>query len=370
MPGPRIVSSLPGFPISSSGSSSFHPSHFSKSSAPVIFCRRRRHGASSRGKKRKGTCACLTELPGVNPSSLVAAASSGSMEPAPSLYPLHRCKIIHLVRHAQGFHNVAGEADYRAYESYEFLDASLTPMGWDQVARLRKHVMTSGIKEALGLVVVSPLTRTMQTAVGVFGGSDVKDGVKEENPPLMAEGVGKAQHAAISSSGCPKFVAVEWCREHMGIHPCDKRSPIRDYKNLFPAIDFSEIETDEDTWWKCSSRETSEELHARGRKFIEWILNRDEKRIAVVSHSSYLIHLLELFGEDCSPLVQQEIRSPYTNCELRTVVLADRRATSKIAASSDFPGGVPEGPSAGSDLADVIEDTGKELEDAVENGSL
>ncbi|EFJ26773.1 hypothetical protein SELMODRAFT_231879 [Selaginella moellendorffii] len=247
------------------------------------------------------------------------------MEPAPSLYPLHRCKIIHLVRHAQGFHNVAGEADHRAYESYEFLDASLTPMGWDQVARLRKHVMTSGIKEALGLVVVSPLTRTMQTAVGVFGGSDVKDGVKEENPPLMAEGVGKAQHAAISSSGCPKFVAVEWCREHMGIHPCDKRSPIRDYKNLFPAIDFSEIETDEDEWWNADIREPDEDLCQRGLEFLKWLLRRDEKEIAVVSHSGFLTHMVTLFGDDCGDTVQQEIRSRFANCALRTVILTDKK---------------------------------------------
>jgi len=32
--------------------------------------------------------------------------------PDTSLYPLHRCKTLHLVRHGQGYHNVAGEKDY------------------------------------------------------------------------------------------------------------------------------------------------------------------------------------------------------------------------------------------------------------------
>lgn len=37
------------------------------------------------------------------------------------------------VRHAQGFHNVAGEKDVEAYLSYDYLDASLTSRGWEQV---------------------------------------------------------------------------------------------------------------------------------------------------------------------------------------------------------------------------------------------
>lgn len=94
----------------------------------------------------------------------------------PSLYPLHRCKTIHLVstniylfcqvttfgsssigkisfflgfyssevisavvlwmlqvRHAQGIHNVEGEKNYKVYTSPEYFDANLTPLGWEQV---------------------------------------------------------------------------------------------------------------------------------------------------------------------------------------------------------------------------------------------
>lgn len=88
------------------------------------------------------------------------------------LYPLHRTKTLHLVcgnfsfvhwsmlcfsysedhllnfksivnceliqsciqvRHAQGFHNVEGDKDPKAYLSYDLFDASLTPLGWKQV---------------------------------------------------------------------------------------------------------------------------------------------------------------------------------------------------------------------------------------------
>nr|CAB3480666.1 unnamed protein product [Digitaria exilis] len=58
------------------------------------------------------------------------------MEPiaGTALYPLHRCKTIYLVRHAQGIHNVEGEKDFNAYMSQDLFDAQLTPLGWSQVS--------------------------------------------------------------------------------------------------------------------------------------------------------------------------------------------------------------------------------------------
>lgn len=112
---------------------------------------------------------------------LVAEMDSGA---GPSLFPLHCCKTIHLVRinsslnlrcsvvvdlnllicslrvvqtcsslflfdcnssfcglikpfiqvrHAQGIHNVEGEKNYKAYMNPECFDAHLTPLGWQQV---------------------------------------------------------------------------------------------------------------------------------------------------------------------------------------------------------------------------------------------
>jgi len=42
-------------------------------------------------------------------------------------------QIVHLVRHGQGFHNVAGEAEYELYKSWDYEDAHLTETGWQQV---------------------------------------------------------------------------------------------------------------------------------------------------------------------------------------------------------------------------------------------
>uniref|UniRef100_A0A6N2L3L2 Phosphoglycerate mutase-like protein 1 n=1 Tax=Salix viminalis TaxID=40686 RepID=A0A6N2L3L2_SALVM len=265
--------------------------------------------------------------------------------PGPSLYPLHRCKTIHLVRHAQGVHNVEGEKNYKAYMNPEYLDAPLTQLGWQQVDNLRKHVHASGLSKRVGLVVTSPLLRTLQTAVGVFGGEGYKDQMTAL--PLMVANVGSSGRAAISSHNSPPFIAVEDCREHFGVHPCDKRHNVSDYQFLFPAI-----ETDEDVLWKADVRETTEELAARGLKFYNWLWTRKEKEIAIVTHSGFLVHTLRAFGNDCHPSVKKEMCTRFANCELRSLVIVDRSMIGPDVSTTNYPGKVPPGPDLSSDDAD------------------
>ncbi|KAL0352585.1 UNVERIFIED_CONTAM: Phosphoglycerate mutase-like protein 2 [Sesamum calycinum] len=237
--------------------------------------------------------------------------SNIDMDAAPrqGLYPLHRCKTIHLVRHAQGFHNVAGEKDHSAYMLPELFDAELTPLGWQQVDNLRKHVRSSGLSRRIELVVVSPLLRKCW----------------EQQPPSNFK------------FKLPPFVAMELCREHLGVHWCDKRRSISEYKPLFPAIDFSLIESDDDTLWKLDVREANEDLGARGLKFLNWLSTRKETNIAVVTHSGFLVHTLAAFGDDCHPSVKNEICRPMI---------------SSGSSTTDYPGKIPYGSDAPSEEAD------------------
>ncbi|XP_047065164.1 phosphoglycerate mutase-like protein 1 [Lolium rigidum] len=253
-----------------------------------------------------------------------------------ALYPLHRCKTIYLVRHAQGIHNVEGHKDVRAYLSPALLDAQLTPLGWSQVDCLREHVTKSGLAKKIELVITSPLLRTMQTAVGVFGGGNYTDGVS--GSPLMVEGAGHSGRQAISSLNCPPFLALETCRERLGVNPCDKRSSITKCRTLFPAIDFSLIENDEDVLWEPDVRETREAVAARGMKFIDWLWTREEKEIAIVSHWGFLRHTLNMYGKECHPTVAEELNKQFTNCELRSMVLVDRRMLGSDTPTCNFPG--------------------------------
>ncbi|KAL3845750.1 hypothetical protein ACJIZ3_003153 [Penstemon smallii] len=266
------------------------------------------------------------------------------------LYPLHRTKTIHLVRHAQGLHNVAREKDQSgAYTSPEFFDAQLTPLGWQQVDNLHKHVQSSGLSKRIELVVVSPLLRTMQTAVGVFGGECYEEDEIDVLPPLMLANTGNSSCPTISSLNCPPFVAMELCRERLGVNWCDKRRTVSEYKPLFPAIDFSLIDSDADDLWNDYARETNEELAARGLEFLNWLWTRKEKEIAVITHSAFLLHTLDAFGDDCHPSVKSEICRPFDNCELRSLMIVDKSMISSNPSTTDYPGRIPPGIDAPSD---------------------
>ncbi|KAG5251081.1 phosphoglycerate mutase protein [Salix suchowensis] len=234
--------------------------------------------------------------------------------PAPFLYPLEHSKILHLVRHAQGTHNVAGEIDHNALLSPEYFDAHLSPLGWQQVGNLRKQVHASDLLRRIDLVITSPLCRAMQTAIQVFGSEGQINGSKGAN----------IDNSGISSLKCPPIVAAELCRERLGVHPCDKRRTISENRSRFPTIDFSLIESDEDILWKTDARETDEEIAARGLEFMSWLWTRPEKEIAIVTHHRFLQHTLNALSNDCHPSVKNKMCKKFGNCELRSMIIVDK----------------------------------------------
>ncbi|CAI0464118.1 unnamed protein product, partial [Linum tenue] len=283
------------------------------------------------------------------------------------------------VRHAQGVHNVEGDKDYNMYMSEELFDARLTPLGWQQVENLRKHVRGIGLDKKIELVVVSPLLRTMQTAVGVFGGEGFTDGV-----PLMVENAGQSDHSAISSLDCPPFLAVELCREHLlvccanihnilwkcfsgllifnimiGLFVKSVFLPIslcREFIHVtgeealaiinlcfLQLISHWQIQNNNDELWKADIREKDDELAARGLQFFNWLWTRKEKEIAVVSHSGFLYHALSHFGNDCDISIKEEICTHFANCELRSMVIVDRCMIGSVLSTTNYPGKIPGG---------------------------
>ncbi|KAI3933113.1 hypothetical protein MKW92_002269 [Papaver armeniacum] len=231
-----------------------------------------------------------------------------------TLFPFHRTKTLHLVRHAQGVHNVEGEKDFSAYKSEEFFDAQLTPLGWEQVDNLHKHVHECGLDKKVELVIVSPLLRTLQTAVGSFG--PVRYADEKDFTPLMMANAGNSYRSTISSSNTPPFVAVELCRAQF-------------------------IEDEEDVLWQADVRESREAVAARGMKFINWLWTRKEKEIAIVTHRGFLRQTLAELGDDCHPTVQKEIRNPFGNCELRSVVITDNGLIGPDTSVTNYPGKIP-----------------------------
>jgi len=142
----------------------------------------------------------------------------------------------------------------------------------------------------------------MQTAVGVFG-NEYKQSSMTSSPPILA---------------------LEVARDRNGVRPPDMRRNVSEYQTLFPTIDFSQIESEEDNLWRPDVRESEEEILARGLEFMKWLWKRPEKEVAVVSHGIVLQHMLYVFANDCDLSIRHELCKRFANCEIRTVVIVDK----------------------------------------------
>lgn len=84
----------------------------------------------------------------------------------------------------------------------------------------------------------------------------------------------------------------------------------------FPKVDFSTIDS-EDTLWKAEHREGKEELVTRAIRAVEIIMARPERNIAVVTHSSFLLHLLSFSGITAD----EELSKWFENGEMRSMFI-------------------------------------------------
>ena len=155
-------------------------------------------------------------------------------------------KVLHFVRHAEGHHNVAASPYPRGSEGYlaalsefQWFDARLSAQGESQCAELREAAR--GLD--YDLVLVSPLTRTLQTATLAFARSDGggEDGGGDATMQASSGGKGKT-----SKNQDVPWVAYEPIRERFGRNPCDNRRTLKELGAEFQHVDFSLVATDAD----------------------------------------------------------------------------------------------------------------------------
>ena len=166
-------------------------------------------------------------------------------------------KYLYLIRHGKALHNELFEKmGVNAFRIKDTIDSSLTKQGHEQSIHLGQ---TWEIKDEIELVLVSPLTRALETAVNIFG----------NNTPIVCQ---------------------EFLREYpIGEDTCNKRSDTNLLIKNFPTIDFSHIHLQTDTLWN-HKRESIKELDKRIQTMISYIKNRPENKIAIVGHGSYIGH--------------------------------------------------------------------------------
>lgn len=165
-------------------------------------------------------------------------------------------KTLYLIRHGLSLHN---ELFYKigvdAFKHSSVIDAPLIQDGHIQSITLGNNWKN---KNKIDLVLVSPLTRTLDTCMNIFGSSDVN------------------------------IECYEFLREYpIGEDTCNKRSSLLILKDKYPKIKFNLLYNN-DVLWREDKRETIEELEIRIKDIKEFVKKRKEKHIAIISHSSLI----------------------------------------------------------------------------------
>jgi broad specificity phosphatase PhoE len=185
------------------------------------------------------------------------------------------------------------------------MDARLDETGRAQATALGQRIREARMQ--VDVVLVSPLTRTLETGTLMF----------PDSRATAASGGGGS--AGSSGGSAPPFVAIEMCREAFGGHPCDQRRPLSVVAKEFAHVDFGLVGTDEDTWHDPNRRETVREVSIRADRFLAILRSRPERNIVVVSHGVFL----ETFMNRCALLcVDDSLKvKRFENAEMRSIVL-------------------------------------------------
>jgi broad specificity phosphatase PhoE len=84
-----------------------------------------------------------------------------------------------------------------------------------------------------------------------------------------------------------------------------------------PPFNPPQIEHDEDRLWTAHHRETPAEMARRGVAFLQWLGSRPEGKVAVVTHSAFLLTMFtQVLHCHCPELCKW-----FENAEMRAVTL-------------------------------------------------
>ncbi|KAK7425843.1 hypothetical protein QQZ08_007692 [Neonectria magnoliae] len=190
---------------------------------------------------------------------------------------------IHLVRHAQGFHNLS-------HANEQLHDPDLTPIGEQQCANLRAAFPHHAKVTRL---IASPMRRTVYTCLKAFG-----------------------TDALLPITALPEF-------QEISLQPCDIGSPVPKVAAEFAGkADYSGVE---ETWTEKGAESpyepTLEKLLARGKKgrlTLREAAGNGDDHIVVVTHGGFL-H----FMTDDWQGVDEVHATGWTNCEYRSYQFVD-----------------------------------------------
>lgn len=184
-------------------------------------------------------------------------------------------KNVYWIRHAESLSNVSEL-------NYEIIDPSLTHLGYSQCRLLKKYLKTNKIIETIDLIVVSSLNRALETCKQI-----------------------------IDHNSSINIIALDEIRERID-HPCHKRHLISKKKSQYKFINFNQIYSDCDVMYtRFNGNESESNVKLRCEWFIDWLKNREEKNILVITHGNFLYPMFT------KVLTNSDNKNFFSNCEIR-----------------------------------------------------
>ncbi|KAK4999313.1 hypothetical protein LTR66_001637 [Elasticomyces elasticus] len=165
--------------------------------------------------------------------------------------------IVHCVRHAQGYHNLAAA-------NHSIPDPLLTPFGEQQCRELQENFP---FHKTVDCIVASPIKRTIATALLAF------------QRDIEAKDL--------------KVIALPEIQETSDL-PCDTGSDVAEIAREFDGrpVDLTLVKEG----WNSKQGKwapTAKAIDARAREARRWLMQRPEKEIVVVTHGGSLHYLTE-----------------------------------------------------------------------------
>lgn len=196
-------------------------------------------------------------------------------------------KYLYFIRNGHSLHNsLYSKNGINSLYSSRVIDAPLTKKGINQAHQLKQEMKDKKVD----LVLVSPLQRALETANIAF---------HDRMVPIISK---------------------EYLREYpMGEQLCNMRSDIERMKYVYPRIDFSDIRSNKDIFWK-ERGETLHNLMVRAHTIEKYILQIPEKHIVLVGHESFMSHF-----KDGSPKYTGDGNTVPERCEITCMVIRKKK---------------------------------------------
>jgi broad specificity phosphatase PhoE len=262
---------------------------------------------------------------------------------APRMFPIFRSKkdlkTLYIVRHGESEYNAAISRAGSAWADPQIFDAPLTDRGRRQAAALQAKFASLGVPHHEVLWVTSPLTRAIQTLLlacpvsHMFGngengcgggvGSTIMgsgNSIHNHHQPQQQQRQQQEGSSSIAPIAhvLPCLTEKVFTTGDVGRHPTALAD---DFPSLAP-----QLLALPQTWWytrsdkpncgiqrKQLSNEPNDVVQKRIAEFKRWALERPEKVIVAVGHSSYWKTFAKLLGDGSVDSMR--------NCEVRQLYL-------------------------------------------------